>query len=204
MKIGAHELGKLRGSLILLGLLGATTAAAVFFVLKQKQQATTAVAQAQSQRAQAEKRLTQASREEQEIKAGAAIFRNMQARGMIGEERRLEWVEIIREQHDRHRLFEIDYEFSPQQELGDDSTGGFQFRASILRLQMPLLHEEDLLRLLDGVTQAAPALVVPRHCRLVRRPGEADRRNGPAAQLHADCMLQWVTLRDDFMGEKRR
>lgn len=195
MKIGARELRKIRGSLILLALVSAVGAASVFFVNQQKQQATAAVAQARSLRAQAEMRLNQVSNEEQEIKAKTALFRKMQERGMIGEERRLEWVELIREQRDRHRLFEIDYEISPQQKLGDAAVGGYQFRSSLLTLRAPLLHEEDLLRLLDGLQQNAQALVVPRHCALNRQKTGSDR-SSLAAQLHAECALQWITLRE--------
>lgn len=202
MTIGARELRQLRRSLFLLALASAIGGTAVVLVVAEMHRKTGAVGEANRQRLHAEARLHQASSEEKELRTRSEIFERMRTRGMVGEERRLEWMELIRDQRTRHRLFEIDYEMSPQQKLGDPAAG-YQFRGSLVRLQLPLLHEDDLLRLLDGIGRVAPAQVLPRHCELSRR-NPTGQRAGLQPELQADCTLLWVTLSEAADTGSRR
>jgi hypothetical protein len=114
---------------------------------------------------------------------------------VIGEEQRLEWVELLDEIRDRRKLIEIHYEFSPQRALdGDDArTESFGLHASAMKLQARLLHEEDLTRLLDDLRRQARALIQIKRCDVSRPP----RTDTDSLQyLRADCLIDWMTLRE--------
>lgn len=193
MKLGAREIRKIGGSLAVLALVAAIAAAAGFAASRERRAARADLVAATALRNDAQARLRMASSEEQEIKQKAALFQALQARGIIGDERRLDWVELLREVRERHRLFAATYEISPQQKI--DSAGGFDFRTSTMRLQLPLLHEEDLLRLFADVQQQASALIVPAECAVSRLPRGGDRdAAGLPPQLRAECSLRWITV----------
>lgn len=195
MKFGRHDFVKLRGAVALCVLLAGAGAAAALLVVKEKRQAELALAAAEGQRNQNTARLRQSSSEEQEIKAKAVLFQDLIRRGIVGSENRLDWIELLRELRDRHRLPSVDYEIAPQQKL-QSIADGYEFQSSTMRLGMRLLHEEDLLRLLGELRRDAKALIVPRECTLARLAGgTGEDRGGIEAQLRADCSLQWITVR---------
>lgn len=194
MKLGRAELLKLRGPLALCIALAATGAAGVWLVLKEKQQAARMLVAAEAQRKQNETRLLQVRSEEQEIKQKASRFLQLGARGILGSENRLDWIEQLRDLRDRQKLAEVEYEIAPQQKL-DTTPDGHEFQSSNMRIELRLLHEEDLLRFLDALQKEARALVLPRECALNRQAAGSAPHNGPAAQLKADCQLQWITIR---------
>lgn len=194
MKFSSEDLVKLRGGLILCLLLSAAGGAAVFYALKEHKVAMRELVAAEQRRSDTENRLRLVSSEEREIKEKTALFQQLQTRGIIGTENRLDWVELLRETREKLRLYDVEYEILPQQQL--DTTAGHQFHLSPMRLDMRLLHEEDLLRLLQEVRTRATALVLPRECSIARlpQPAQSDRL-GPQPQLTANCTLQWITVR---------
>lgn len=63
-----------------------------------------------------------------------------------------------------------------------------------MRLQLRLLHEQDLLIFLERLQQEAKAMVLVRSCKLTQQPKATEVRQH-LARLDADCDLQWVTVR---------
>lgn len=59
-------------------------------------------------------KLKQVRNEESEIKQKSAVFNTLQTRGMIGEEQRLEWIELLKDIRDTRRLIDLQYEIAPQ------------------------------------------------------------------------------------------
>lgn len=167
----------------------------------------TAAAEAEAARLRAEARRLQS--EEQDMRAKIAAYQSIAARGMIGPEQRLGWVELIRAVQRERRLPGLEYEFQPQQSLpGMSGNSGYTFMNSPMRARLDLLHEDDLLRFVGDLQARAPALVRLRSCRIVRTDGGA--RNtpkpganvaGPPPQLQADCLLDWITLQDSKAGK---
>jgi hypothetical protein len=89
------------------------------------------------------------------------------------------------------------YEFAPRRALdGEGAEQRFGLNASAMSLQARLLHEEDLILLLGDLSRLAPALILPRRCDVSRLPpanaGDA-LRDG---LLHADCLIDWITLHE--------
>ena len=141
-----------------------------------------------------EKRLGRVRTEEQEIKARTQQFQQMELAGMIGQEKRLEWTELLRDLQHRVRLPGMNYEFGPQVPPESVAGADFAFHSSQLKLQLRVLHEEDLLNFVAHLQKEAKALVVLRGCKLSRLPG-ANPAARDAAQLIGECTMEWITLR---------
>ena len=143
---------------------------------------------------QIEQRLRQVRTEELELKERIELFQKLRNSGITGQERRLEWTELLRDiQHDM-RLPGISYEFGVQIALEADSGSAYTYFSSPMRLQLRLLHEEDLLNFLERIEKEAKALVLVRRCKLF--PASKDSEASPSiGQLSAECELQWITVR---------
>lgn len=149
---------------------------------------------AETSKTRIEQRLRQVRTEEQELKERARTFQQMQNSGMSGEEKRLDWTELLREIQRNMRLPGMIYEFGAQTPLEKGSDMGYVYFVSPMRLQLRLLHEEDLLNFLARLQKEAKALVLVRSCKLSALPHSGEER-AALAQLNAECELQWVTIR---------
>lgn len=145
-------------------------------------------------RNQIEQRLHQVRDEEQEIKERTQTYLYLKNSGIAGEERRLDWMEMLRDAQRELHLPGMKYEFGAQTPLDAGDGSGFGWFSSPLRIQLRLLHEGDLLNFLARIEKEAKALVIIRACQLAPLPGQGDARSG-LAQLGAECEMQWLTLR---------
>lgn len=171
----------------------ATGAGLVWAADRQLAAATLARMAATQQLAEYEGKLRQVRSEEDEIKKKSALFASLQTRGIIGEEKRLDWVELIKEIKENRKLLDIQYEFAPQQTSERAALPGFSFRSSPMRLQMKLLHEGDLINLINDLRSQAKAYVRVRSCTVTRIP-RTESITGEVALLDANCQLDWFTI----------
>lgn len=195
MKLGTSDFPKLQWSLLATVLMMIVGAAMVYFSYNATEVAKRDRAAAQAERNEFDGKLKQVRNEENEIKQKSAVFNALQTRGMIGEEQRLEWVELLKDIRDTRRLIDLQYEIAPQRRLDTDAAKGFAFYSSTMRLQLKLLHEEDLTRLIDDLRERARALIQVKHCDVSRLPQSATD-SSTIAQLQADCRIDWITLRE--------
>lgn len=200
MKLGPKDLPRLQASLLAMLAMLSLGAGSVFFARERVRQADATFAAAQRERNDFNGKLKRVRSEEHEIREKAALFNALTARGVIGEEQRLEWVELLKEIRDRHRLLDLRYDIAPQQPLDKTAAGQFGLYASPMKLQLRLLHEEDLTRLLDDLRREARALIQVRRCDVSRVPrGSAE--NALQGLLQADCQVDWITVRENDKGK---
>lgn len=189
-----EDLKKIRGSALLAVVMTAAGGAALMASGRLAEETRLNHAQAATARGTAQSGLAAAQAEEAEIRQKIDRYRKLAARGAIGTERRLAWVELIRDARARHRLGALDYEFSPQRPIdgaiSPADAGQFEIASSTLRLRLPLLHEGDLITLLDDLAQHAPALVRTRECSITRQTAT----DASPETLQADCLLDWITF----------
>lgn len=149
-------------------------------------------------------RLARARDDEQEIRRNIEHFDALRRSGIVGEEQRLDWVERIRSIKAARKLYDLQYEIAPRQVLdpaiAPGAGGEFEFLASTMRLQMQLLHEGDLLGFLSDLRSGAHAYLRPRSC-IVERLAKLDTDRAPepmgaVPQLKADCLIDWITIRE--------
>lgn len=194
MKFTVRDLVKLRLPILGTLTLFLVTGLLVWWSMQQAQKAEHERNGAAAGMSQVEQRLRQVRTEEQELKDRALMFQKMQNSGITGEERRLDWTELLRKIQQDMRLPGMSYEFGAQKSLESVNGAAFAYFSSPMRLQLRLLHEEDLLNFLARVQREAKALVLVRNCKLAPQTGGSDGRSA-IAQLNAECELQWVTVR---------
>ncbi len=195
MKFARADFARIQLSLWAAVLMLAAGIGAVFVSHTSRAAAQLARETAIAERNETEGKLKQVRDEEAEIRQKSIVFKALEARGTIGEEQRLEWVELLKDLRSRYHLADLQYEILPQRQLEANPTGGFFFYASPMKLQAKLVHEEDLTRLIGDLRQEARALIRVRNCDLALLPAEAEERSSGAANLSADCEIDWVTLR---------
>ncbi len=150
-----------------------------------------------TQRAEMQAKLASASEEEREIKASLQQYQVLAARGIIGEEKRLDWVDTVTAIKNERRLFNIGYSIAPQTELaypGFSTGGSVKFMVSRVKMNLQLLHEEDLLNFIDDLARRSKPYVSVRSCDVLRE----DRGSGGGAtlapRLRADCVIDLITI----------
>ena len=195
MRFLPGDLKKLRISLLTSLLMIGMGTAAVFFANGAIKSAQRERVAAQAQRNDYAGKLQRVRSEEAEIKEKSALFQKLQERGIIGEEQRLEWVELLKDIRDKRRLIDLVYEIEPQRPLDVAPGAGFTFNVSPMKVQLKLLHEEDLTRFLGDLNEQARALIQVRYCKVTRQPQGQAGTSGQA-NLLAECRIDWVTLRE--------
>ena len=131
-------------------------------------------------------------------------FAALTRQGVVGPEQRLNWIETLGQAGPELGLPRLEYEIGARQALAadygldyelDHGSGHDAYRLykSELRLSLGLLHEGDLLRLFDYLDRHARGHYTVRACRL-QQPEGAIRIAPEAANLTADCQLEWLTL----------
>ncbi|WP_051293743.1 hypothetical protein [Pseudoduganella violaceinigra] len=181
-------------TLVFLGTL-AISLAAVFASWWQLRQAHLGEAAALLERDGARSRLAHAETEKEEIRLYQPQFIELRRRGLVGPERRLDWVEAIRQIQEQRRLLPLTYEIEVQQPYKLETalpTGDYAMLGSRMALHMDLLHELDLLNFLADLRQAGTFAV--QDCVIRRSAGAAPAPGAPAPTLNADCTLNWLTL----------
>ena len=155
-------------------------------------------AKAAADREAAQNRLARTTDEEREIRETLVDYQKLRSRGLIGDERRADWVERIAQIKSARKLFDLKYTIEPQR-LADypglAAAGEVEFLVSQMKVDLALLHEEDLFRFIEDLRGALSSHVVVRSCTMSRLElSPADRGVGP--RLRADCTIDLVTIRD--------
>ena len=138
-------------------------------------------------KAQTEQRLSQVRTEEQEIKERTQQFQQMEQAGVTGPEKRLDWTELLRDLQRQLRLPGMTYEFGPQLALETGPAAGYAYHSSQLKIQLRLLHEEDLLNFIARLQREAKAMVLVRNFKMSRLP---PGNSADGAQLLAECSME--------------
>lgn len=131
-------------------------------------------------------------------------YRKLEARGFIGEEPRLQWLETLRRMGEENGILAMEYRLHEQRPYSLPpavDSGSYQVYASAMDLQVDALHEGDLLLFLDHLHGQESGLVVVDGCTLRRQGG--DEVLPGAANVRAACKLSWFSIRvqdDDAMG----
>lgn len=154
-----------------------------------------------AQKSESQAKLSQVAAEEQELRDKIGRFGDLRAKGYIGTENRLDWIELIGRLSAKHRLYDFEYEFLPQRPIeplllpGVAAAGGHRFLSSPQTFTARVLHEGDVVAFLEELRKSAPALLVIRACEIKRLPPARSER-GPQPNLDASCRLEWVTLQE--------
>jgi hypothetical protein len=120
-------------------------------------------------------------------------------KGFIGEERRIEWVDELRAQHKLHKLFGIKYSISQQEAFKPafaPNLGGFTMHRSVMKIDLDMLHEGDILQLTESLNAKNTSPFILRDCEITRLGSTGHLSSQLVANLHAQCELDWITLHE--------
>lgn len=193
IKLTQADVSRLQWSLFLAIGLAAAGAFMVLFSIEALQATERMATQTSSEREAALRKRLHAHEEAETIRANIATFQNLQARGVLGQERRLDWVERLNAIRDARHLPSLRYELAPQIHGASDVTAS-TIMVSPMKATLGVLHEQDLIGFLDDLQTTVPAHVRTRHCHIARGSTSDTSTNG--ALLIAECDLDWMTLKD--------
>lgn len=151
----------------------------------------------QQERRQNTERLERIVEEERGVKAKLDLYRRLQALRILGAERRLEWADAIQRIRAQRNLLDLQFRIDRQKLLASvpGKPAPVNFYGSTLRVDLALLHEEDLLRFLDDLRASGNAYYSVRECSLVRST-ESPPEKGIGARLRGVCEVELITIVD--------
>lgn len=129
-------------------------------------------------------------------------FVRLYRRGLLGDEQRLSWLETLRGAGEAIKLPELSWKLDAQRRIETAyplALGTYGVYASAMTLTAGLLHEGDLLRLLDALERGANGQYSVRECALTRQAGDGDIAVDET-NIRAECTLDWLTL--DLTGDR--
>jgi hypothetical protein len=155
------------------------------------------LAAAQAERRTSNERLARISEEEREVSEKIDVYQRLKQLNILGEEHRLEWADAITRIRAQRELLDLRYAVERQRQLvsAPGKPGNVDFYASTMKVQLALLHEEDLLRFLADLRQSGNAFYAVRRCELVRT-GQALTGTTMTPRLRADCDIDLITIMD--------
>lgn len=183
----------LKGPTLLLLIAMISSAAAVAWSSKQDSAARTALQQQQTGLNAARARQQQGQTEARLIAQHLDAYHALMARGFVGEENRLAWIEAVQLANRDARLYGLSYTLSPRAAAPAALASGLPLNQTRMVVKMPLLVETDLPRFVAALRARAPGVFRVDRCRLSRI---ADAPPQPLNQpeLDAECDLIWFTV----------
>jgi len=152
---------------------------------------------AQAERRQNNERLARISEEEREVKEKIDVYQRLKQLNILGEERRLEWADAITRIRKERELLDLRYVVERQRTLASlpGKPANVDFYASTMKVDLALLHEDDLVRFLADLRQSGNAFYSVRKCAL-SRTGQAAAAATIAPRLRAECEIDLITIVD--------
>ena len=198
MKFSTKDIPHIRGLLVMAILILILGAIAVYVsddMLNEAQQSKTTADQEWSD---AVRKLERTKNEQEDLQGYYHQYQNLVEQNIIGEEKRLDWIESIEEIRNRLNIFSVKYKLDPQETLdmvGTDLPGSsFDLRRSNMTLGLSLLHEGQLLNFIEALSKEAKGMYLLDSCVLTRN--DLVRKLKFTPNLEAECTLGWITLNE--------
>jgi len=141
----------------------------------------------------AQQQLDRSRQQQQLISSHLDAYQALAARGFVGEEDRLAWIEAAQLANRDAGLYGLDYRLTPRTKSLPILAQGLPLGQTAMVLTLPLLVESDLMRFLSALKARAPGVYRVQGCRMAwlsSVPFEAV--NQP--RLQAECDLLWFTV----------
>ena len=202
MKIGEVDWGVLRAAIILLVIAISLSGGLFYAGTHYTELAVDELRQVKSKLFQVRGEYRTVDDEKRIIDLYLPQFRALEESGIVGDERRLSWIESLRDAAAKIKLPALRYELLPQEVYIPEfplQQGAYRVYASEMTLEAGLLHEGDLFALLRELNRNASGLFTVSKCYL-RGTTSGVSFNPKANNVAARCDLRWYTieqLKDD-------
>ena len=197
MTFTPDELKRLVVPLVIAAIAVAAGAALAWTAGQSLASAQRAMSAASGERKQNTERLARIAEEEREVRQKLDVYQRLKQLHILGEENRLEWADTIARIRRERELLDLRYAIERQRLLVSvpGKPASVDFFASTMKVDLALLHEEDLLRFLSDLRQSGNAYYSVRRC-YVTRSGQAPSGSTISARLQANCEIDLITIRD--------
>ena len=180
-------------------------AAAIYYTQQLVVDAQKRLAQQQTQLRDARTRLQKSGDEKDVIVRYLGTYQQLQQRGFVGEEQRINWLDGLRLTNQQADLFGVDYDISSQKPYpyaSEVDPGQIQLNQSVMKLRFRLLHEEDLMRFLNLLARQGTGIYTVDQCTMKRIDTGGVIRFQP--NINAECELAWITAKVGGAAEKKQ
>ena len=157
------------------------------------QQAEQALQQQREALDRSHQQLDHSRQQQQLITTHLGAYRALAARGFVGAEDRLAWIEAAQHANRDAGLYGLDYRLTPRTTSLPALAQDLPLGQTVMTLTMPLLLETDLTRFLTALKARAPGVFRVQECRLSRL-NSAFAAASHSPQLQAECDLLWFTV----------
>jgi len=134
--------------------------------------------------------------EEKLLRAYYPKFVKLYNQGIIGREKRLNWIEALRQAGEKTQLPSLNYSISSQEEYIPEYTinySGYTLYRSSMELNLGLLHEGDLFKLIETINRTADGMYTISECTF-NMNGKEIQFKKDTANISAYCLLHWITI----------
>lgn len=197
MSFNRHDWARLRKPLLVFGLVLVVVGMLAYYSSEYHDRQQTQRNMQQQALNEARQKYLSSGQERDTIIRYLPVYQQLIRDGFIGEEQRIEWLEKLRQLHIQHKLFSIEYHIDQQEKVTPTylpSTGQFSLYSSSMRLKMSLLHEGDILKLLNGLEEQTVPFII-KECELLRPVGAKVNSKLLVANIESSCLIDWYTLR---------
>ncbi len=128
----------------------------------------------------------------------------LETAGIIGREKRLDWIESLRQSAKQAQVAKLNYRIDAQKPFNTGTkleVGNYRVFASRVSVDVDLLHEGDLLALLDNFNRSVAGLYGLSDC-AIQHPGKEISMAADAINLRAKCHLNFLTIRKSDPGDQ--
>ncbi|CAG0987595.1 hypothetical protein MTYP_02101 [Methylophilaceae bacterium] len=197
MRLTRQDWAKLQYPLLGLGLAVICMALLIWYAEQHKTITQSTLQEQEARLNQARQRYLSSGQERETIVQYLPAYQRLIRDGFVGEERRIEWVDSLRSIHQENKLFGIQYTIGAQEAYKPAylmNPGPFLLQRSVMKLELAMLHEGDLLVLVDGLNARKSTPFIVRQCEILQRPGASFDKFIP--NMQANCELDWLTVRE--------
>jgi hypothetical protein len=146
--------------------------------------------------AEARKKVQLSDQEKVVIERYVEPYLQLEQAGIVGEEKRISWIDALRTANSETDLYGVEYELEPQQAYAFKSevaADNLPVHQSLMKLRFELLHEGDLLHFFQALNAQKVGHFVVNDCKLQRLPiSLVVPVNQPT--LKAECEVAWITI----------
>ena len=197
MKLSNLRWAVIRMPLILLAVVGALMFAMVYYTHQSSAASGAQLVRENAALSSIRQKTAQSDQEKQVIERYREAYENLQRSGTIGVEQRVNWLDALRAANQAAHTLGVDYQLSQQTSSPIQlDTAGYKLQQTMMKINIKLLHEEDLPNFLNALEAQRAGLYLLQRCTLNRNSSGAFSVRFES-KLSAECELAWVSLVED-------
>jgi len=196
LNFSLKDLRGLLQPLLVLAIVIAASFAAVRYTEDAVKKAQQGVSTQQRLLVEALNKVQQSDQEKGVIEHYVEPYMQLERAGIVGEEKRISWIDALRAANSEADLYGIEYELEPQQAYtfkSEVAAESLPVHQSVMKLRFELLHEGDLLHFFQALAAQKVGRFAVNECKLQRLAVSlAVPVNQPT--LKAECEVAWITI----------